>query len=466
MKKFKSDSLVVSAFWYTIGSFILKGINFFTVPIFANLLTLDDYGVTTIIGTWISIITIIGGLGINGTLGTAKSNLDDNEYKEYTTSVLFLSLISFLVLFLLSILFNNFFEKIIGLSSDIIFLIIIQSFFGYVINFVSSIYIFDKSNFKYLFLSCITTILNVAISVYFVVSMTSDRYMGKLYGGTISSIVVGIVLLAIYLKKGSKFISIKYWKFCLPIAIPLIFHSLSHLVLNQADRIMLQKMTNDAVVGLYGFTYNIGSIIHIIMTALNSAWIAWYFEAVKNSKKDEIKNKVKNYMVLFTIFTMLFILGSPELIKILAPEKYWQGISLIPLITVGYYFVFLYTFGVNYEFHKKKTVLIATGTVLAGIVNIVLNYIFIPYLGAEGSALATLISYIMLFVFHEIIVRIVLKYEEFPFKYYNWSIFAIAICCVIFYIFINSLLIRAIVALVVIISVAMLVKKNKIKLGL
>ena len=85
-KILKSNSMVNSAIWYTVGSFVLKGVNFFTVPIFTSLLTTAEMGKITIYSTWGSIVAILVGLGIDGTVGSAKANLKDEEYTEYLSS--------------------------------------------------------------------------------------------------------------------------------------------------------------------------------------------------------------------------------------------------------------------------------------------------------------------------------------------------------------------------------------------
>ena len=89
--------------------------------------------------------------------------------------------------------------------------------------------------------------------------------------------------------------------------------------------------------------------------------------------------------------------------------------------------VFLYSFPVNFEFYHKKTLLIACGTCSAAVVNIILNLLFIPWWGNIGAAAATAISYIMLFLFHQIIAKYVIKKGY----HYSFSMFLPGICAMI-----------------------------------
>ena len=79
------------------------------------------------------------------------------------------------------------------------------------------------------------------------------------------------------------------------------------------------------------------------------------------------------------------------------------------------YFIFLYSFPVNFEFYHKQTKNIAVGTMLAGVLNVVLNFYLIKWIGMTGAAVATFISYVLLFTFHVIIAKYVIK-EEYHYK--------------------------------------------------
>ena len=99
---------------------------------------------------------------------------------------------------------------------------------------------------------------------------------------------------------------------------------------------------------------------------------------------------------------------SPEIVVLFAGSEYWSGIDLIIPLTVSNYFVFLYMLPVGIEYYHKKTKFISLGTVCATIANLVLNFIFIKLFGFKAAAYTTLISYILLFVFHWIMAS---KYE-------------------------------------------------------
>jgi O-antigen/teichoic acid export membrane protein len=168
--------------------------------------------------------------------------------------------------------------------------------------------------------------------------------------------------------------------------------------------------------------------------SFNTTWVPFYYEYKKNNSTELILLRTKNYTIVFSIITMSFILLSPEVYKLMSPKEYWTGIKLVPLIAVSYYFIFLYSFPVSFEFYNEKTKQIAIGTICAAIINILCNFLFIPIYAEMGAAIATLISFILLFIFHEISSRFMIKNYENKFSIYGMGIIPISITVLLFYI--------------------------------
>ncbi|ASW43552.1 lipopolysaccharide biosynthesis protein [Clostridium isatidis] len=458
----KKNTLVNSALWYTIGSFVLKGVNFLTVPVFTELLTTTEMGKVTVYSTWNAIAVILVGLGIEGTVGVAKANLKEKEYPEYLSSSLILATFSFVVMFILINIFKKQLLVLTGLEAGLLFLLLTQSFFSFVTSFVLSTYTFARKYKAYLGVSFLSTILNIVLSISIILSMDSNRYLGRIFGWAIATIAIGFVLYIKVILEGKTYINLKYWKFCLPVALPLIVHNLSHLLLNQSDILMLEEFTTESIVGVYGILYTIGSIINIIQVAVNGAWVPWYYEALKKGDKEDLRKKSSIYIILFTLLTVMFTLGVPEVIKLFASEEYWPGIPLVFIIIMGYYFVYLYTFPANFQFYSKNTKFIAMGTITAAIVNIIFNYFLIQYFGMYGAAIATLIAYIVLFFMHFCIVKFKLKHQDYPFIYNIYGISAVALAWGISYVFLNAFIVRwSIIIILLVISVKVGIKEIK-----
>lgn len=446
-KMFTGTSANQLAFFNILGPIILNGVNFFTVPIFTRLLGAENYGVISLYTTWAQVLTIIMGIQTCGSIAAARVHIDPKEHDAYYSSVLSLSCLVSSVLTVLILVFINPISEFLQFNKIIVLLIIAQSFGAYIISFATMKYIHHKQASLNFIVSVVVTLISIALSLLLIMNIDKfeDRYWGRIIGYAVPNVVVGLILGILIFAKGKTGFSKKYWSFCIPLSLPLIFHNLSQILLAQSDRVMLQKLMDDtAAVGIYSFIFNFVHIINIIYSALNNTWVPLYYDHLKLNDMEAVQKRSKNYIVLYTILTMGFMLLAPEVVKIFASEEFWSGTELIPIMTVAYYMVFLYSFPVNFEFYHKKTRIIAVGTCLAAIVNIIANYYMIPIWGIKGASLATMFSYIMLFIFHHIIAKFFVKGQKYHYKLITFvpSMIAVALACAAFYAFIDYWYIR------------------------
>lgn len=157
-----------------------------------------------------------------------------------------------------------------------------------------------------------------------------------------------------------------------------------------------------------------------------------------------------------------FMLVSPEIVKLFADKNYWNGMKLIPMVAFSIYMVFLYSFAVNYELYHRESKWIAVGTTAAAICNIIFNRLLIPLLGMYGAAIATLGAYILLYVFHDICARCVIK-GKYPYKkdFFIKNVLIVILFCIFYYLFIGQWAIRWITAAIVGSYLVYMCYKNK-----
>ena len=454
------------AIFNILSQVVSNGTNFILIMIFTRFLKTNEYGVVSIYQAYVLIFSIIIGLNIQGSIGSAFSKINENEHNNYLASTMILSILSFIFILILTIIFLKPISMFSQLSYFIIIMMIFHSFGTFCFNFITIKYTYLRKAEKSFFISLIISILMILISIISIKfsNRFSNPYMTRILGLSIPYILCGLYVIFEVFYKSKPFLKIKeYWKFCLPICIPLIFHGLSYILLSQTDKIMLQKMTtNLSIVGIYSFFITFVHILNSIYTALNNTWVPIYYSYLKNKKYSILIQRSKRYIKFFSILVCGFILLSPEVVKILASKNYWQGIKLIPIIALSIYAVFMYSFAVNYELYNRESKKIAIGTTLAAIINCILNFFLIRTLGMTGAAIATLISYVLLFIFHNECAKKI-KYQKFP---YNNAIFAsstlkIIVNIFLFYIFLNMFYIRFMLAIILGLIIIKDIKTNK-----
>lgn len=399
----KEKSFLKSSIIYIFSGVITSGLAFLTTPIFTRLLTPEDYGITSVFATWVSVFSIFIGLQADSTIAMAYVHYDKKTFNQYLSSVVFLSTIGLVIIGSVSILFRTKIAALLNLTVVLLIVLIIESFFRFIQSFYNMYLIQTKQPTKSLILSISYSFSTITLSLLLIFTMNNNRYFGKILGSAITTIIFGVVLYCNLLLKGKKFFSTRFWKYCLPLSLPIIFHALSGLALGQSDRVMLQYLAGNYEAGIYSFAYMIAGILSVFWNATNNAWVPWYFEHTQNKCTLKINCIAKKYIILFSFGTCMIMLLTPEVMKILGPKEYWVAGRIIATVIFGIYFNYLYTFAVNYELYSQNTRWIAVGSICAAAVNIGLNLLLIPQFGGMGAAVATLISYFALFVFHNII---------------------------------------------------------------
>lgn len=396
---------------------LLQGISMLTAPVISRLLGTENYGIVSIYNTWVPVVTIILGLQAESTLNLARTEYPEEEQKKYQSSILAMVLLSFLVGTAVIAACQKPLSELLRLHPVMVLLIVIQAYGSFCITLLNCKLAYEFKADKNLLLSLVVAVLSIGVSVALILSMPPEsNYWGRVLGLASVYGCFGIGISIFFFSRGRTLFHKAYWKFCLPLSLPLIVHSLAGVALGQSDRIMLQQMCDEATVGIYSLAAAFASVMSIVWSSLNNSWVPFFYEFSNNKQIDEIKKHGRNYLELYSILAIGFMLLTPEVYKLFASQAYWSGTSMIPLLVLGYYFVFLYSFPANYEFYNRKTKATAVCTLIAGACNIGLNLIFIRHWGVFGAALATMAAHGVQFLVHYFYAMSIKKGVDFPFR--------------------------------------------------
>lgn len=415
------------AFFNILSTMLLRGISMFTAPLFSRLLGTEGYGVVSLYTVWVGVAAIAFTLQTNGTLVNARIEYPEDQQHKYQSSVMTLSLLFFLLCSGVTIAFLPQVSALLKLHWVLILLILFHSFGSYCVNFLNSKFTYEFKADRNMYVSVGITLSTIVLSVILILLMPAHiNYYGRVlalalvYGG------MGIGVCTYVLLKGKTFYNKEYWTLALTLALPVVFYSLSDLALGQCDRVMLQQMMNESMVGQYSMAYNFGGIMFTIFGALNNTWTPFYFEDMKQKRQSAMRAQAGHFLELFTVLSVGFILLAPEVYHVFARWDFWAGTPLIPIFVTSYYLNFLCTFPVNYEYFHKKTKAVAVITVSTSMLNIGLNYVLIRQFGVAGAALATALSHGVQFISHYIYVRYILKKGDYPFGIRLWAKYVLA----------------------------------------
>ena len=147
--KYKKMSVVTkAALWFTFATVLQKGISFFTVPIFTRIMSTEQYGIFSVYLSWISVLTILGGLDFHTCIyiNNLSKMEDEKEKNELAVSLLDLSFLITFCWLIVYLIAPSFWNSILGIPESIVVLMFLEVFFIPVVNLWSTK---QRYNYRY-----------------------------------------------------------------------------------------------------------------------------------------------------------------------------------------------------------------------------------------------------------------------------------------------------------------------------
>ena len=394
---------------YLIGNVLLRGISFFSIPLFTFLMSPDEYGKYIVYMSYEAFLVVIIKLGLSGTLRNAKVEFKEN-FEEYFYNILIVMSVLLSIVLIIVETLRLFALVDYKFSNIIMFVLVVHAYcdsvFDAYLTKLSTAYDYKR----YIILSFIITITGIMLSLIFIKfcfidSISSNRILGC----ALPYFVITIIIIITTLKGnvgGPNHYIIKY---ALRLAIPLCVHALSLTVLSNLDRIMISEMIDDNDAGVYSLMSSFANMLSLIWYSVNTAWNQWVYDQLTAKHDNKVKKVSKVYVSVALVVFGIVSLVLPEIVVLMTDDRYHIGISILPALCVGAFFSMPYSLYVLLENYYKQTKYVAIGTVLAGVINILLNYIFISRYGYEAAAYTTMGSYFFLYFFHFCMVRLIMK---------------------------------------------------------
>lgn len=405
LKKYHNMSAPVKAsLWFMISNVIQKGISVLCTPIFTRMMTTEQYGEYSVYLSWYLIISIVTSLNLSA--GVYNNALTDNEKDSNKLSSAFLGLSSTITIIVLAIYIvgMKFWNSIFHMPTVLIIAMFVQSFFSSAYSLWAAK---QRYNYKYrgIVITCLVIGLCGPILAFLSVSVTENKSFAMILSFVVVQVAVGLVLYVLIIFEGKCFFDKCYWKYALVFNLPLIPHYLSQIILNQADRIMINSLVGATATAMYSVAYTISMVMLIVVSAINNTLVPYIYKSMKNNRLQQLK-KVTTLLTIFIFGAcILAILCGPELIRILAAPEYYDARWIIPPVALSLLFIFIAgLFGtVEFFFQETKFVMIASS--IAAVSNIILNYIFIKIFGYVAAGYTTLVCYFILMVAHYLFYR-------------------------------------------------------------
>ncbi len=197
------------------------------------------------------------------------------------------------------------------------------------------------------------------------------------------------------LKKATPQLAREMLGYCLPLIPTGVFWWIT----NVSDRYLVTAMVSASVGGIYAISYKIPSIVNLFSTVFTEAWqISAVQEGQQQNPEKFFKTVFRAYQgIMFMAGAGLILLCKPLTDIMVAPE-YYESWRFMPVLIMATIFSSFSGF-MSSIYMVQKNGKANLFTMMAGAIsNIAMNIVFIPKMGAQGAAIATFISYALVFI--------------------------------------------------------------------
>ncbi len=386
---------------FSVGPMLNAVIGFFTVMITTYFITPEEYGKTSMFLLAQSAISMFVYLGLDQAFVRNFHSYRDKVghlfYNALIIPAIGVIVVDFCILlnihWVSNYLFNN---------SDEIFAVIVLALlipFMVIENFAFLKIRMEEKGLEYSFFYVLVRVLVLILTlVLFFVYERSFRSV--VYAMGFAEIINGILLsirvmpsLEINYRLIDKPLIAEMLKF----GLPLIPAYMITWVLTSMDKMMLRSISDFTQLGLYGAAFKIVTILGIIQTCFTLFWTPvayrWYEEGANPNRFRDISKFVAFLMTGMCMGLLLF----KDLVVLILGKSFGETIHIFPFLLLSpIMYTISETTGVGIGLVKKTSYNIVSSLV-AALINVVLNYTLIPIYGGIGAAIGTGISYIGFF---------------------------------------------------------------------
>lgn len=457
----KEKQLLKNTGIITIGRVCTQMISFFLLPLYTYKFTTTEYGIVDLFNTIIACVLPILTLQIEQAL--FRFLIDNRDSEDGKTKLIS----STAVLFVIQTMIYSVLFYIIQpfIHSEYKYFLLINV----IANMLSSLMLQVARglghNKEYSIGSAIVASFTVILNVLFIVVLDL-RVEGMLLASFVSNMLAGIYIL--FANKTYKYINLKAFNFkiikaMLKYSILLIPNAISWWIINVSDRTIITGLLSVGANGIYAAANKFSGMYINAYNIFNIAWTESAAVNIDDKDRDQyFTNIINTGFKVFACFALIIISATPFIFPILINAKFIEAYNQIPLLMISSLFnVGVGLVSVIYV-AKKRSFDISKTSVLAAVINIVVNLLFIKHIGLYAASVSTIVAYLSMFIYRTIDSK---KYVNFKIDVQMMLVLAIAFsaACVSYYINVLPLNIAMLVAMI---AFAVIYNKNSfVKIG-
>ena len=388
-KKLISNTLILGA-----GTFASKVIVLLMMPFYTLILSPEQFGVADLVAQTANLIIPIACIGICE--GLFRFSLDCEDRKKVFSTGIFALFIGSACMFALL--------PLLGIFKDLNGYVLLIGCYVVCANFHSACAQYIRAQGRtglFAIQGILNTLLTVVLNILFlaVFELGAFGYVLSVVIGDLAVTVLIFFAAKLYRDMSLSCISKVTLRDMLKFSIPYIPTTMMWLITSVSDRYIVRAFCGIDETGLYAAAYKIPTLLTLVCTVFIEAW---QFSAVKDATTEERSDffsaVFKSYQGFIFVAASALIGASKIFTEILLADSYYESWRYVPILVVATLFSSLVSFMGSVYFVEKKSVLSMVTALMGALINVVLNFVMIPDHGAMGAAVATLISYLAVYI--------------------------------------------------------------------
>lgn len=399
---------------YGVSTIVGRLLTFLLVPFYTNVLPPGSYGVVATAYSYIAFFVIVYGWGMEsayfkfastGELGDAKQTFGTAQTALLCTS----ALISGLLLVVAEPLgssggLGEHGAVIVRLASAILF-------FDTMALLPFAVLRLARRARRFAALRLVGIVVNVALNVVLLVVLRHG-IVGIFVANVVSSALVFLLLLPEWRGRFRPVVDRPVLRAMAAFALPYIPAGAASMVVQVIDRPILLALMDEATVGIYQASYRLGIFMMLVVSMFDYAWRPFFLSHAGDADAKALFARVMTWFVAgggLVVVGVSVLVGDLAALEIagrrLIHPAYWGGLSIVPLVLLGYLFNGIYVNLMAGVYIQKRTGVLPWVTGAGAAANVGANLALIPAMGMMGAAVATLVAYVVMAVGLFVVVR-------------------------------------------------------------
>ena len=383
----------------TLSSFATKLLSFFLVPLYTNILTTTEYGINDLFCTTIGILIPV--LTLNIQESVMRFSLDGKYNKKSVLSVGMRYLLIGSAIVVIALAVNHifgFYELFDTYAIYFFLMFFSQALSGMILSYIRGIDRIADLSISSVINSIVIIICNILFLVVFKWGLVGYFWANII--GPFAQCGFLMIRAKVFKDTSLKDIEPEVFREMTAYSRPMIANSIGWWINNAADKYVVIYFLGMAENGIYSVAGKIPSILNILQSIFAQAWT---LSAVKDydpeDKNGFFAKTYATYNCVMTVGCSALIVADKILAKILYAKDFYAAWQYVPWLTISIVFGSLSGYIGGFFAAVKNSKVFGQSTMIGAACNVVLNLGLTPVIGTMGAAIATAVSYMIVWVF-------------------------------------------------------------------